>query len=86
LQSLFAREGLADIQTTALDIEISFPDFAAFWISQTPNFSPTTRLIRGLDDPQRARLTDILRSELPMRRDGSIAYPARAHAVKACVP
>lgn len=86
LHSLFASAGLFDIETTALDIEVRFPNFTTFWIAQTPNFSPVTRLISCLDEPQHARLTDTLRSELPIRSDGSIAYPARAHAVKARAP
>jgi hypothetical protein len=86
LGSLFARAELAGIETTALDIEVSFADFAAFWTAQTPSFSPVTRLIARLDEPQRARLTDILSADLPVRPDGSILYAARAHAVKARVP
>jgi SAM-dependent methyltransferase len=86
LCSLFAGAELAGIETTALDIEVSFADFAAFWTAQTPSFSPVTRLIARLDESQRARLTDILSADLPVRPDGSILYGARPHAVKARVP
>jgi SAM-dependent methyltransferase len=86
LRHLFSGAGLTDVETTVLDIEVSYLDFAAFWTAQTPSFSPTTRLIVRLSEDQRARLTDMLRTVLPERPDGSIAYPARAHAVKACVP
>jgi len=86
LGDLFAGAGLAGIETTALDIEVTYPDFAAFWTAQTPSFSPTTRQIARLAEPQRARLEEVLRAALPVRSDGSIAYPARAHAVKACLP
>ena len=85
LRCLFAGSGLVDIETTAFDIVVQFAEFAAFWSAQTPTFSPTTRLIATLDDAQRARLIESLHAELPARPDGSIAYPARANAVKACV-
>lgn len=83
LQSLFARAELAEIETTALDINVNFPDFGAFWSAQTPSFSPTTRLIARLEEAQRMRLRDLLQSELPVHPGGSITYRARANAVKA---
>lgn len=86
LRSLFARAGLAEIETSTLDIEVSFADFEAFWTAQTPSFSPVTRRIAGLDDAQRARLVETLSAKLPVRPDGRIAYEARTHAVKARVP
>ncbi len=86
LHALFAGAGLTGVATAALDIEVSFADLAAFWTAQTPSFSPVTRLITCLDDTRRAQLMDVLAAELPARPDGSIAYPARAHAVKGCVP
>ena len=86
LHSLFARAALTAIEITALDIEVSFPDFAAFWTAQTPSFSPTTRLIARLEAGQRLRLKDMLRAELAIGTDGKIAYAARVHAVKARVP
>jgi len=86
LQSLFAGAGLAGIETAVLDIETTYPDFAAFWSAQTPSFSPTSRLIARMTAAQRAGLFDTLRATLPVRPDGSIAYPARAHAVKARAP
>jgi SAM-dependent methyltransferase len=86
LRALFAGTGLADVETTALEIQVSYPDFAAFWIAQIPSFSPTTRLIARLPEVQRARLIEALRATLPVGADGSIRYPARAHAVKARVP
>ena len=86
LRALFARAGLFAIEATAFEIEVGFPDFAAFWTAQTPCFSPMTQLIWRLDGPQQSELAAVLRIELPVRSDGSIAYPARAHAVKARVP
>jgi SAM-dependent methyltransferase len=85
LRSLFAASGLIEIETTAFDIVIQFADVAAFWTAQSPGFSPTTRLIARLDGGRRARLNEALHAEVSTRPDGSIAYSARANAVKARV-
>jgi len=86
LRLLFSGAGLTNVETMALDIEVSYRDFATFWAAQTPSFSPTTRLVAALAVPQRARLKDVLHTMLQERPDGSIMYPARAHAIKARVP
>jgi ubiquinone/menaquinone biosynthesis C-methylase UbiE len=85
LHRLFTCADLCAVDTTAFEIEVSFSDFAAFWTAQTPCFSPMTRVIASLGGPRQSELEAVLRSELPVRADGSIAYPARAHAVKARV-
>jgi len=81
LHALFADAGLCSIKTTALDIEVTFPDLASFWTAQTPSFSPTAQLIAGLDQERRARLLEAVGVELSVGPDGRIAYGARAHAV-----
>ncbi len=86
LHDLFAGAGLAAVETTALDIAVTYPDFETFWNAQTPSFSPTTRRIARLTEEQRAQLTEVLHAALPACPDGSVAYPARAHAVKAHLP
>jgi ubiquinone/menaquinone biosynthesis C-methylase UbiE len=86
LDSLFARAGLRDIATTSIDIEISFPNLKEFWSAQTPSFSPLTKLISTLPEVKRSEFLDLVRDALPVRPDGSIAYPARAHAVRGYVP
>jgi ubiquinone/menaquinone biosynthesis C-methylase UbiE len=86
LQLLFAGGDLVGVETRAFEIEVSFADFAAFWTSQTPSFSPTTRLIATLDEEHRTQLMEILRAELSPRANGGLAYQARANAVKARVP
>jgi hypothetical protein len=86
LRCLFAGSGLVEIETTVFDIVVQFADFAAFWTAQTPNFSPTTRLIAGLDDAQRARLIECLHDELSARPDGRIAYLGRANTGRRALP
>jgi SAM-dependent methyltransferase len=86
LRSLLAGAGLTNIETTALDIAVTYADFTTFWHAQTPSFSPTTRLIARMSPAQRAALINVLCRALPLRPDGSIAYLARAHAVRGCLP
>ena len=86
LNSLFARAGFADIATRAIDVRGTFPDFDDLWRSQTPSFSPVTKVIASLPDADRARLIETVRAGLPAGPDGSISYPARANAIKARAP
>jgi hypothetical protein len=65
---------------------VPFSDFDAFWSAQTPSYLPTTKMIDAMSAGDRARLSAAVRSELPIAPDGTIAYSARAHAIKARVP
>jgi hypothetical protein len=86
LRRLFARAGLEEIDTRTIDVTVSFPDFDAFWLAQTPSYSPMTRIIAAMTAGERTRLTEAIRARVPARDDGAIAYPARANAIKARVP
>jgi len=85
LRSLFARAGLDEIATRTIEVTVSFPDFNAFWLAQTPSYSPMTKIIAAMTSSERARLTEAVRAQVPIGRDGSIEYPARANAIKAHV-
>jgi SAM-dependent methyltransferase len=85
LVSLFAGAGLKDIATRVIDVTVSFPNFNEFWRTQTPSFNPMGKLIAALPEPQREKLSNSVRDRLPADADGSIAYSARAHAIKAHV-
>ena len=86
LGALFGRAGLEDIATRAIDVSMTFPDFKDFWTSQTPSFTPATKMIMALSDTERGRLQDVVQEALPAGADGSIVCSARANAVKARVP
>jgi SAM-dependent methyltransferase len=85
LISLFTGAGLKDIATRVIDVTVSFPDFNEFWRSQTPGYSPTGKMIAALSVPEREKLIESVRERLPAGPDGSIAYSARANAIKARV-
>lgn len=83
LRSLFEQAGFEDIATRPIEVALSFPDFDAFWRSQTPSYSPTTKAIAAMNEADRARLVDAVHSALPLRPDGAIEYSVRAHAARA---
>jgi ubiquinone/menaquinone biosynthesis C-methylase UbiE len=84
LTSLFQATGLTAIDSTRFDLALTFSDFDEFWTSQTPSFSPVTKILRALSAPNVAKLTRLLRDQAGSH--GAITIKARAHAVKARVP
>jgi SAM-dependent methyltransferase len=85
LRSLFQAAGLVAVESTGFDLTLTFADFAEFWTSQTPSFSPATKIIRSLEAPDFANLIRLLRDEA-VGPGGAISVKARANAVKAYVP
>jgi SAM-dependent methyltransferase len=86
MASLFALAGFESIATRSIDATLPYTDFDDFWQAQTPDYSPTTKIIAAMSDGERTRLMAAVRAELPTRPDGSIAYAARANAINARVP
>jgi SAM-dependent methyltransferase len=86
LEALFERAEFEQIRTKTIDVKETFSDFDEFWRSQAPSFSPTTKMIAGLPESDRARLIESVRAALPAGPNGSIAYSARANAIKARAP
>jgi SAM-dependent methyltransferase len=86
IRRLFARAGLQEIASRAIDVTVSFPDFDDFWQSQTQSSNPTSKMIAALPESDRAKLIAAVRAELPAGPDGTFAYSARANAIKARVP
>jgi ubiquinone/menaquinone biosynthesis C-methylase UbiE len=86
LAQLFERAGLVGLATHVIDVTVSFPDFEAFWLAQTPSYSPTTKMIAAMTSGERAKVVDAVRARVAAHADGRIDYPARANAIKARVP
>jgi SAM-dependent methyltransferase len=86
LQSLFEGAGLQEIAMRTIDVTSSFASFDELWSVQTPTFNPLTKAVAALSGADRARLIEKVRAGLPVSADGGVAYSARAHAVKACIP
>ena len=83
---LFSGAGLKDIVTRTIEVTMTFPNFADFWQTQTPAYSPTGKAMAALSESERATLANSVRESLPPSADGSVAFTARANAIKACVP
>jgi hypothetical protein len=81
-----AAGGLAGIDVCEIAAEQSFADFDDYWTVQTLTVSPVGKTVAKLDDAQRARLRETMRSIVPAAADGSITYEARAVAFKARRP
>jgi hypothetical protein len=75
--------GLSEIAVMEIEATQSFADFDHYWEEQTLTVSPVGRGVAQLDEAQRARLRETMRSIVPTARDGSISYPVRAVAFRA---
>ena len=85
LADLFERGRLRAVTTTSIEVAVSFRDFDDFWLSQTPRYAPTTKVIAAMPLADRQALMEAVRADLrPM--PGGIGYPARANAVRGHCP
>ena len=82
---LFSAAALDDIATRMIEIEVSYPDFDAYWESQTALANTTVQYLRKMTAADVERVKTYLRDHLPME-SGQIAYTARASAAKGRVP
>lgn len=83
MQASLRDAGYADVAVTEIEVSQGFRDFDEYWEVQTLPFSPPGRTVARLDDAQRARLRELLRTTLPTGADGSIRGSATALAGKA---
>jgi SAM-dependent methyltransferase len=86
LLMFFETAGLVDIELRTIEIEVSYPDFDNYWGAQTALSNPTVQAIRKMSGPDVERLKTSLRASLSTDKNGRIAYPARANAIKGRVP
>jgi SAM-dependent methyltransferase len=82
LKGFFETAGLVDVAARPIDITVSYANFDDFWSSQTALANPYVQAIRKLAPPEIERLKAYLREHLPTNREGRVAYPASANAVK----
>ncbi len=83
LSELARQAGLASAECTALEVPTVFKDFDDYWVPFTLGAGPAPGYCSSLDPAARQRLQEKLRRDLPRQDDGSIAFTARAWAVKA---
>jgi ubiquinone/menaquinone biosynthesis C-methylase UbiE len=85
LIQLFHRAGFREIVSTTFDVTVAFSNFEELWHSQTPSFSPITKIIAALAAPERSELIEFVRKRT-LAPNGGASWSARAHAIKARVP
>jgi SAM-dependent methyltransferase len=85
LRRFFETAGFERVETRAIEIEVSYASFDDYWSSQTGLANPAVQAIRKMSPVDVERLKTSLRDTLSVR-DGRIAYPARANAVKGRAP
>jgi SAM-dependent methyltransferase len=82
LRRAFTEADLGDVDATALEVPTVFESFDAYWEPFFGGQGPAPGYARGLDEPERDRLRDRLRSELTGGTDGPIRLRARAWAAR----
>lgn len=85
LEELFARGGLKEIETKAVDIDTAFDDFDDYWQPFLGGQGPAPSYVTSLDESARQRLRERVRERLPTAADGSILLTARAWGIRGTV-
>ncbi len=85
LHDLWTGAGFDAVETREITVQRTFANFEDFWTTTTmaASLRPTLATLSSGDiDGLKARV----RSHLPAGAAGHIVYPARANAIKGCVP
>ena len=82
MRELWENAGLNKVDSTRIDIELSYRSFDAFWDSNTRMANTVARAIQSLRDEEIQILKSKLQSSLPTDAKGHIRYRAFANAVK----
>ena len=86
LGHLYTHAGLTDIQVAPIDIQTDFVDFDDYWRPFLGGQGPAPAYVMSLDEGQRGRLRELIRSRLPSEPGRPISLTARAWAVRGSVP
>ena len=86
LHVLFQEGGFQELATREINVTSRFESFDDLWRAQTPRFNPLTNTVCSLSETARGRLMEEVRARVVPGPGASVAYSARAHAIKARVP
>ena len=86
LRTIFANAGLEAVSVRPIEIEVSYPDFDAYWTAQTGFANTVVQHMRKMTEAQIEELKAHLRERLPRDKSGRIVYKAWANAAKGRVP
>ena len=82
LKSTFEQMGLTRIETSNLDVNIEFINFADYWDPFLGGQGPAPGYLSSLDKDLQNDLNNALHKKLPVRENGTIILLARAIAVR----
>lgn len=82
LRALWTQAGLADVSVAPIEVPTVFAGFTDFWQPFLSGQGPAPGYVAALDPAVRDALRDRLSRAVPRRPDGSIAFTARAWAVR----
>jgi SAM-dependent methyltransferase len=82
LTELFAQARLHDVEVRPLDIATDFVDFDDYWTPFPGGQGPAPGYAMSLDEARRGALRELVRSLLPVAKNGAIHLVARAWAVR----
>jgi len=85
LTALFRDAGLADVTVRPIDVPMTFKNFDDYWMPFLGGQAPAPGYCMSLSADRRAALRERIRSNLPIKTDGSIHVTAGAWAVRGTV-
>jgi SAM-dependent methyltransferase len=85
LGPLFEQAGLAEVELRAIEVELTYPDFDAYWRRFFENPTPASLFVRDLPDAVQEVFREKVGASLPAAPDGTITFAARANAAKGFV-
>jgi len=86
LGSLFEQAGLAEVTLRTIEVELTYPDFEAYWRRFIENPTPASLFVRDLPPDGQEIFREKLSASLPAAPDGTITFAARGNAVKGVAP
>jgi ubiquinone/menaquinone biosynthesis C-methylase UbiE len=81
LHELWANAGLKDVETRVISVTREFTDFEDFW-STAMLAQSVSAAVKAMDPNAVQRLKECVREKMRTGSEGSIAYTARANAVR----
>lgn len=85
LGPLFDQTGLAGVELRAIEVELTYPDFDAYWRRFIENPTPASLFVRQLSPANQGIFREKVGTSLPAAPDGTVTFAARANAVKGVV-
>ena len=85
LKAAFEQSGLAEVDTTPLELAAGFVDFEDYWQPFLGGQGPAPAYAMSLSEEQRAALRARLQAAVPSATNGAISLSTRAWAVRGAI-